>query len=50
MDDRLVIAAILGFGLVTVSGWLIVRYIQKRQAFKLRQLGRGKSLGEIPAE
>jgi hypothetical protein len=50
MDDRLVIAAFLGVGLMTVGVWLIVRYVQKRQAFKLRQSGRGKSLGQVPAE
>lgn len=50
MDDRLVIAAILGLGLVSIGIVLIVRYVQKRQAFKLRQLGRGKSLGEVSAK
>lgn len=50
MDDRLVIALFLGFGLLLGIGFLTVRYVKKRQAFKLRQLGRGKSLGQIPAE
>lgn len=50
MDDRLVVAAILGFGLVSVSAWLVIRYLQKRRAYKLRQSGRGKSLGQVPAE
>lgn len=50
MDDRLVIAAVLGFGLVTAGVWLTVRYVQKRQAFKLRQSGRGKTPGQVPAE
>lgn len=50
MDDRLVIAAVLGFSLVALGAWFIVRYVKKRQAFKLRQLGRGKSIGQIPTE
>jgi hypothetical protein len=50
MDDRLVVAAILGLSLVAVGAFLIVRYVQKRQAFKLRQLGRGKTLGQTPVE
>lgn len=50
MDDRLVIAAYLGFGLVICASWLALRYVQKRKAFKLRQSGRGKNMGHIPAE
>ncbi len=50
MDDRLAIAVILGIGLVTTVAYLVVRYREKRQAFKLRQSGRGKSASHIPAE
>jgi hypothetical protein len=50
MDDRLLIAAILGLSLLMVCMFVAVRYVQKRQAFKLRQSGRGKSLGQIPTE
>jgi hypothetical protein len=50
MDDRLVIASVLGLGLVFIGGLLALRYIKKRQAFKLRQSGRGKAVIHTPAE
>jgi hypothetical protein len=50
MDDRLVIASVLGFGLVLILGLLALRYFKRRQAFKLRQSGRGKAAVRVPAE
>jgi hypothetical protein len=44
MDDRSVIAFSLALGLVIIAGWMTLRYVRKRQAFKLRQSGRGKTL------
>lgn len=50
MDDRSALAYALVAGLLVVSGWLLLRYRKERQAFKLRQTGRGKNTAQIPAE
>lgn len=50
MDDRIVIASVLGVGLLLFAALLALRYVRKRQAFKLRQSGRGKAVGQTPVE
>ena len=43
MEDRLVVAFALLSAMTAGIGWAGVRHMAKRRAFKLRQMGRGKS-------
>ncbi len=45
METRILVAAAIGLVTIIVFGWVAVAKYQKRQQFKLRQQGRGKSVG-----
>jgi cytochrome c biogenesis protein CcdA len=53
MEDRHIIAYALGAAMVLFIVFVMVRYVNNRRQFKLRQLGRGKSttnITSVPAE
>lgn len=50
MEDRHILAYTLGATLVLIVAFVVVRYLNNRRQFKIRQSGRGKSVPGAPAE